>query len=427
MRVKGAAVTIVAALVSLAGCAGTGGPTPSSTTAAARAASCQQAVDDVVAAVQKRVKAFDVSPAETTPAPAATPSTSAGVGTPTDGLDAAVAAASQIMADEGCSPSAFARSLTEGLAGIHPEGAIARAVLARVTATLLGEMGQATDQVVLGPADDLAGALAKAAPGATVHLAPGDYEITEPLVLLDEVTMSGAGQGRTLLHSTAEEAPVIVATGATVRIADLSLLLEGNTPASGIIGGPTSVLGLFGVHISGARSGESGQAGAALQLTASTSQRATFTTLEVTASTFADNDWAGIVVSGGHRVSIRSSTFTDNRQCGICFLDASSGSVEGSTFTGNAVAIGITGSADPTVIGGTVTGGEVGVQIAESAAPVVSGLTIQQTTRSALIVTGNARGSLEGLTCQDNPYDLAISDTAAPTLTDNACTVVRGQ
>lgn len=428
-RRTGATAVLLAVLMALGGCSSTGGsgaasasPTPS---VPVSQLTCQQAASGVVAAVKERVASYEVSTSSASPSASVQPSSPSTA--QLDPLTAAVALARDTITQQRCTQAEFTADLERGLQSIHPTGTIATAVLARISATLLGTMGQASETKAVWPTQDLAQAAAEAAPGSTLELQAGTYQLSDSLVLLDDITIEGAGKGQTIIQSTAPDAAVVVATGSPVELNGLSVLLSGKVPASGVVSGPSARLVLTDVRISGAQSAN-GQGGAGVQMSAAASQPAgTQTTLEVTGSQFDHNSWAGITVSGGHRVSIESSTFSDNGQCGVCFLDAASGSIEKGTFTNNAVGVGVTGTAAPVVIRSTITGGTVGIQVADSAAPIIDNVTITGASRAAAIFSGNSTGSMTHVSCVNNKYDVAIANSAAPSVGDNSCTLVRGK
>jgi hypothetical protein len=337
-----------------------------------------------------------------------------------------VATAREAIAINHCPATQFSGDLERGLDGIHPSAPTARAVLARVRAALTGNVGQGARTLSVAATDSLSAVVTTAAAGSTLVLAAGTYVLTEPLVLLDGVVIRGAGVGRTVITGRAADAAVIVASQSRVELSDLTLALDRGVPASGIVAGPDASLVLTRVRESGARFGPGGAGGAGVQMAArATEGSGRGTTLEVTDSTFADNAWAGLVVSGGHRVSVVRSTFTGNRQCGACFLDSSTGSVERSTFTGDAVALGATGSARPTWVDNTVRGGAVGIQVDGAAAPTIERVRITGPSRAAVIFSGHAAGAITGATCTGVPFGIAVAATATPTLGTNACTLAR--
>lgn len=330
------------------------------------------------------------------------------------------------MAD-GCPQAEFVARLTAGLQTVTADGAIARAVLLRLTANLTGTVG-AGRSVQARPGDDLAQVLATAAAGATVHLAAGDYPLPETLVLLEAVTLAGDDRGTTRLLSGADEMAVLVMTPGLVGLRDLALVRDPDSPGSGIVTGGASTLRLKRVVISGARSGKDGQGGAAVDLTGSdTAPGPDRTTLEVTDAEFTDNSWAGISVSGGHRVSVVEARFRGNKQCGLCFLGSAEGSVEDSRFSDNGIGVAAVGTATPVVRGNTFTGGEVGVQLGGTASPTVDDNLIKAAERAAIIVTEQAAGVLRKNTCSDVPVGIALAKTALPSLIDNECSVVQAK
>lgn len=433
-----AALVILAAVVS--GCSTPGASTPSPTApdpAAARALACRDAAAALVKTVDETVAWYDTSDASASPV--ATP----GDGTPTDAaasgsdnpspdaapaapdLTAAVEAARTAITGNGCATAAFVAELKAGLAAIKPRGAIATAVLARVSATLTGRASQTADTRRVLPTDDLVQSLAEIGPGSTIELEAGTYALTSPLVLLDGITIKGAGRDRTVLSSSASGAAVLIVTSGRVELRDLALRLDAGTPASGILGGPTTSLLLSGVRVSGARATPESVGGAGIQLSGSRSGSAG-TTLEVTDSAFDDNGWAGIAVAGDHKVSVLRAAFSRNGQCGLCFLDASTGSVEDSTFDGNMVGLGATGTSSPTWLRNTVTGGTVGVQVDGTAAPTIDTITITGSSRAAAIFSARSAGVITHATCKGVHYGIVVADTAAPTLGDNVCQVARG-
>lgn len=430
VRANAAAALVLAVL---AGCA----PTPSSdlsTTSPAasatplRAQVCAEAADSVVAAVANLVTSYETPAAQESPdpsrEPSATPQASPATG---DDVTSAVAQAQRTLERLDCDRAAFNADLEAGLAAIEPSGAIATAVWRRVSASVLGDVEQQAGERTLKPAEDLSTAIARAAPGSTLVLPAGVTELPGTLVLLDGVTLRGEGREATTLASSAPEAAIIVATDGRVELRDLTLTLSGGTPASGVVAGPSASLVLAGVRIAGAPIGDAGSGGAGVYMSAEGEQGSgRGTTLEVTDSLFEGNGWAGIAVAGGHRVSIEASTFAGNGEVGMLFLDSASGSVAASTFTDNTVGLAATGASTPTWLASTVSGGSIGLQLDGTAAPTIDGMRVEGSASAAVVVGGEATGSIGHTTCADVPYGIVISDAAAPTLVDNTCELARG-
>lgn len=421
------AAAVLAITAALAGCAGETEPEPSDT-AAAVAAECAAAVDDIIAAVDHIVAEYESSvgeqPAGPTPGatPLATPGPESG-----DALAEAVAAARDTRERLGCDADRFTSDLESGLAGIEPEGPIATAVLRRVSGSLLGTTRRDAGEWALSEGVDLHQALAEAAEGSTILLPAGSIDVEGTLVLLEGVTLRGAGREATTIRAASADAAILIATGGRVSLEDFGVELVGDQPASGIVAGPSASVALTGVRVAGARAAGDGVGGAGVYLSAEGAEGAgRGTTLQITDSIFERNEWAGVAVAGGHRVSIESTTFARNGQVGALFLDSSSGSIGGSTFIDNAIGVAISGTATPAVLASTLTGGSVGVQADASAEPAIDTLGISGASAAAVIFGGASGGSISGVECEDVPYGIVISDTAAPTLRDNSCGVARG-
>lgn len=431
MIVARAAVALV--LVGLlAGCTASPEAAPTPDTTVAALAECEAAVEGIVAAVDELVAGYEEPLTVPTPGPspsdASSPSPRATVGAETgDALADAVAAARETRDRLDCDEDEFTGGLEEGLSGIRPESAIALAVWRRVEASLLGRVGQDAAERRLQEGEDLHVALAQAPEGTTLLLPAGTVDVEGTLVLLQGVTLRGAGRDATTIRSDSTEAAIIVATGSLVRLEGLTIELAGDHPSSGVVAGPSASISLSGVRVAGAPSGGEGVGGAGVYLSAQGVDAAgRGTTLEITDSVFERNEWVGVAVAGGHRVSIESSTFSANGQVGVLFLDASSGSVSGSTFDGNTIGLAASGSATPTLLSSTVSGGSVGVQVDGSATPTIDGVRIAGSSAAAVIFGGASGGSLTGTVCDGVPYGIVVSDTAAPTLRDNTCPVARG-
>jgi hypothetical protein len=412
----------------LAGCT-PAAPTPTPGPSASIAAACTDAVAAIVTAAADLVGDYggmtptaDEAPAEAAPSPSPTDVVGSG-----DELSDAVTAARQTRTELGCDEAVFTARLEAGLLEIDAEGAIAGAVLRRVSASLLGTVRDTAGEWAVEAGEELADVLARAAPGTVVVLPSGEYSATETLVLLEGVTLRGAGMDATTLRSTASGAAIIVATAGLVRLENLSLTLASEEAASGLIAGPSASVALVDVRVSGAVAAADGTGGAGVYLSAvGVEASGRGTTLEITGSRFESNGWAGVAVAGGHRVSIESSSFTSNASVGIVFLDTASGSVASSTFADNGVGIAVTGSATPTLLASTISGGSVGVQMDASSAPIIDSLEVSESATAGLIFGAESAGSVTATRCAGVPYGIVVADTAAPTIGQNDCTLARG-
>jgi hypothetical protein len=337
-----------------------------------------------------------------------------------------VTTARQAIVDNTCPTDTFAADLTAGLTTLRPRGPIAASVLARVTAMLTGRLSRGVETRSATTSAEVLTALTEVAPGSTVVLAPGDYRFTDTLVLLDGVALRGAAKDTTTIHSSARDAAVVVLTGARVDLADLTLVLDPQVPASGVVAGPAATLAVSRVRITAAAAGSDGLGGAGIQMSGTgTEGSGRGTTLEVTDAQLDHNAWAGVAVGGGHRSSILRSQFTGNGQCGVCFFGTATGSVQDGTFADNTVALGATEAASPTWIGDTVTGGTIGAQIDGAATPTIQGLHVTGATRASIVYSGHSAGAITGAECRGSPFGLVVADTATPSIGTITCPVAR--
>jgi parallel beta-helix repeat protein len=210
-------------------------------------------------------------------------------------------------------------------------------------------------------------------------------------------------------------------------VEDLAVRRTGAAVGSVVIGGAAASLLLARVELSGARIGK-GDGGAGLLMTAASGEQPrSGTTLEVTGSHFADNEGAGIALTGSHRASIRSASFRGNGQCGVCFLGSSGGAVRQSTFAANGAGVAVTSTSSPLVQGNRISGGQVGVQAVDESAPVLKNNTIRGAARAAVIWSGRAGGRADGTRCRDVSFGLVVGPKAHPFLGDNDCAVAAGR
>jgi hypothetical protein len=461
---------LVAVLVlgGLVGCSGSsdgggdasgpgGGPDGSSTTAPDP---CATAVADIVSATAQYVRGYEATSAVAPPAPTdpaaavagaptgppptgeeptsgptastsgdppsgATTSTTAVPGTEVlddAGFQEALADAEAGLSSRGGDPGAVRGDLVTGFATITAGSPVAEAVRRQLTATLTGTGGTAPADIDVAVGDDLRDVVAGAAAGSTIRLGAGAHRLDGPLVLLEGITIVGAGREATTLVSTAPEGVVLVLADARTELRALSVRHEGDAPGSALLGGPAASLVLADVRLSGGTADAEGEGGAGILLYGEGQPPATGTTLEVTDVEVRDNA-AGIVLTGGHRASMVRVTVAGNGQCGICFLGTAGGSVEDSVLDDNGVGIAATGSAQPALLRLVVTGGQVGVQAADDAAPSLQDVTVSAAGSAAIIFGDRAAGALDRVTCQDVPFGIVVSPDATPQLGETDCEV----
>ena len=389
---------------------------------------CQAAVDAIVDATERYVSGYEaartVAAGDATseePATATTAPTGEEPLSETD-FQTALTEADAALRGNRCQPAAIRDELVERLGSVSAEGPVADAVLRQLTASLTGRVAAAEEVTTVAPGTDLRDVVAALPDGATVELQAGEHRLDGSLVLLGGITIRGASRDTTTIVSTAPDAAVLALTHRRVELTRLTIRRAGDAPGSAILGGSSASVVVSDARLSGGKADAAGQGGAGVLMYASEREAAgRGTTLEVTDTEIHDNEAAGIVLSGGHRASIVRATFRANGQCGLCFLGNTDGSIEDSTFTDNGLGIAVTGTSKPTLLRLRITGGEVGIQAGDRSAPILDAVAVSSPRRAALIYTGAAAGSIDRLTCEDEPFGIVVSPEAHPVVAETDC------
>jgi hypothetical protein len=399
-----------------------------------------------VASVQQYVTAYGsalTSPTPSSSSPTSPPATRSGAAASTDGarLRSAVVEAQRSVAAGKCSLATFRAKLDKGLRGVTADGPIAQAVLLKMTASLDGTAGTDAQTIDVPVGADLRTVVAGLAAGSTLQLAAGSYQLSDPLVLLDAVSIVGAGAGTTTIRTTAGGSGIVDLTDGRVEFRNLALVHTGSSPGDVVIGGPRASLKFTGVRVSGAtaKGGASASAGApapapptgssdgiGVLMSSGKGAAAHGTTLEMTDTTVDRNEGGGIILSDGQGASLRRLTVVSNGGCGVCFSGSSTGAVRDSHFTDNTVGVAVLDTAEPAVTGDVFTGGEFAIQVAGSATPGIDDATISGATRGAMIFTDTAAGKVDGSHCTSVPFGIVVGSKALPYLGTNSCQVATG-
>lgn len=425
------AVAVAAVAAAAVGC--TGG---SATQTRAPSDPCANVTTQLLAQTQRYIDGYGVdaqpsvgasaSPSPTRPATPTPSATSSPLTEQDYGL--AISTARNELAAAKCDQATFQQQLAAGLRATHAKGAIAAAVLAQLRVSLTGALPPKPVTRTIGPADDVADALAAMPDGSTLVMRAGTYRLPDILVILRSVSVRGAGPGRTILTGAAAEATLLLMTAKPVTLEQLAVRHVGKAAGSVVVTGPTAALSLRDVSVSGGRADSSGGGGIGVLLTGSSAGRPSPTvTFTAVGSTFSDNDAAGVAAGGVHRIALSTSTFANDRQCGVCFLGDSEGTVRDSTFRRNAVGVVTSSSGAPLVRHNTIAEGDVGIQAAGDARPVLLDNVIRAMTRAAMVFIGNASGRVDGNNCSGDPSGIAVARSAYPDVRTNACRVTLGQ
>lgn len=367
----------LAAAALLAGCQA--GPAPSTAPApdgSTPAATCAELAAQIVDAVQDYVDTFAQVDAAGLPAAA---------GAQQGALATSTADLRSRGAELGCERDDLAdlvRAELDRLVGGTP---VQDALVATFRADPLGTYDPsdpAPVTITVATAEELVVVLALAGSGSTITLAAGTYAVDVPLIALRPITLRGAGTRSTVLQSTAGGGAFIASSDGDVRLQDLSVVHDGDAPASVVLvtaGG----YAFERVRISGGVADADGVGGFGAVLRPErnplTSRGTTQTLTDVT---FADNAGGGLVVAGSAQPTVRGAAVSGATGCGLCWLEDGGGRVVDSTVTGMSVGLRVDDGAAPRVSGLTVDGPLVGLALTGSGATEV---------RDSLF-TGNSTG-----------------------------------
>jgi hypothetical protein len=194
-----------------------------------------------------------------------------------------------------------------------------------------------------------------------------------------------------------------------------------------VVGGPTSLLVLNRMRISGAVALKA-KGGNGVLMSARAPRAGTgATTIESTDAIFDHNAAAGVSLGTGQVASIRRARFESNANCGVCFAGDSTGAVRDSAFVGNRVGAAALDRAKPGLQNDTFTGGLFGVQASGQATPVVTAAAVTGATRAAMIFADRSAGQVDRSRCVHVPYGIVVAPAALPLLGKNSCAVARGR
>lgn len=347
----------------------------------------------------------------------------------------------QRRASLGCRDREFQLQLALELDRLDGEGPLVRGVAAALRAQVLATAGPA-QTVTVSPADDLQAAVLDAQPGALVELAPGTHTLDEPLVLLQPVTLVGAGLDETTVTSEAAGAALAFLGAGRLQLQDLALSHIGAEPASVMVL-TAGTHRLARVRISGAVADDTGRTGYGVVVGgAAGGEQHRFDEVEVV-----DNATGGIAVADVAAPTVVGGSVSGNGGCGVCYLGGAGGSLRAGTVSGNDIGILVSSSATPRVMrtevrdngnAGVVVeqqasgmfaesriegNGDVGVLVRGEATPELVDVTVATHDQAAFIFTGSSRGSVEGGSCAGVPFDIVLLEQSDPDVSRADCAV----
>lgn len=355
----------------------------------------------------------------------------------------------------GCDVDEFEALLSDQIDGLHGEGAVGEAIAAALkgeeapdTSTVQPARAATASTRRVAPADDLAEVLATVGPGSTIELAPGVYDVDDPIIIDVGLTIVGAGPLSTIVQSSADSVGVVFLGGGALNISGLTLQHIGDDPASVFMAvqGPLSITDArFVGGVSSAEEGGGHGLVLAFEQVPGFPDRVVddpSAPVRVVGTDFVDNDAAGVLVTGDAAPELAYVTASGNGSCGICLSGAAGGSIISSTSTGNRIGlqagdnagaqvvgsaftdnvdagVSLDGASNVRVLDSTVTGnGPIGIQVAGSGAGEVRGTAIRDHGVGVLI-TGTSSPQVVGNTIDRHEIGVRVAVGASPQVRDN--------
>jgi parallel beta-helix repeat protein len=275
---------------------------------------------------------------------------------------------------DGCDVAVFRTALARRLESVRSSTELGAAVAGTLVANVRDVLEPGTPRRVAVPAGkDLWQAFVAVPSGSTLVLGPGTFRVDRPLVVLQDVTLTGAGPGRTRIVSTAKEAALLQPAPSHLSMSRLTLAHGGGAAASVLLLREGSAR-LDRVTVSGAvmRAGSDRATGAVPDLASGGNGiiAATNGRVVVSRSRLLDNEAAGLVTSAASRPQVADTVIAGNGLCGACFLSRSAASIRGSTLRQNQIGILVGDRARPTVRDNVIaTNARAGVVSQQRAVP----------------------------------------------------------
>lgn len=316
---------------------------------------------------------------------------------------------------------------------------LADSVAATIRGSLLGSddpSDPGPTNVTVDDVDGLLAAIAQAGTGSVITLAAGTYDLEQTLVLFRPVTLRGAASRRTVITSSAEGAALLSVAHGTVELRDLTIRHTGRAPASVVVI-RTGSHALDNVEITGARGGDDGAGGfgLAVQLAGSTGHDGS----EVRDSTFRDNEAGALLFGGDVTPAVSGVVIEGPGACGICFHGEAAGLVEGVDIEGQDIGIRIEGGAMPAILDSelhdntvglsavgsgaftladnVIRGNSIGVEIGGSGSPTMDGDQVVDNTRTGLLLGERTEAVVTNVIIDgDSEVALVITDEARPSV-----------
>ncbi|HEX2952144.1 MAG TPA: PEGA domain-containing protein [Armatimonadota bacterium] len=233
----------------------------------------------------------------------------------------------------------------------------------------------------LKPAQDLIQAIANAHDGDTITLAAKEYTLSEPLVISKSLTLVGAGQGKTIISSTAGGAVIRLDSSCDLVLQDMTISHSGMADRdTKLIYATAGTITVQRCTISGGK--DKYGVGIGLSLMESSQGK-------VLNCCFDDNDMA-IWAKNNTSVTI-DGTICQNNRNGVWFGNSAKGMVSNSTCTGSK---------------------ESGIMVCDNASVTIERTTCQGNANFGICFTDRSKGAIRNCTCTGNRWNINIGERA---------------
>lgn len=243
-----------------------------------------------------------------------------------------------------------------------------------------------------GDLPTLGEAVAQCPPGATIHLVPGEFRLSDPLIIFQPMTLVGAGMEQTQVVCDAEGFVVCFAGSGKFSATGITFQHEGETWANvlQVLAGKVS---LSQCGFTGAVCSETGEGGAGLRIAGDTRGRVDHCAMMA-------ND-TGIDVRNDAQPTLEANSCENNRG-GIHYFDRTEGIALDNICTSNYAGIVVQGTAQPTLESNACGDGNIGISVCGASKPLLRQNTCTKNKVTGIWVLGDSEPTVEDNQCDLN-------------------------
>ena len=237
-------------------------------------------------------------------------------------------------------------------------------------------------------------ALVQAEPGQSILIRRGTYFLVNPLLIENQITLVGEGQGETRLIGRYQSYLARISTSKHVEVKGISFIHEGKNPGDCIIVEEGEVFFTKCSFQGAVYDKVADTHGAGLRLTANSHGR-------ISNCNFYKNECNGIWLGGNSNFRLIENICKENRWSGIAYFGNSGGTASNNLCENN---------------------GKRGIYIAENAQPNLEANTCRRNKWSGISYYEATVGTAKENLCENNElYGIAVGANAQPILVANTC------